>query len=237
MTLGNRWHRLRNVSGLGNAGTRAVRRSAEQGHSLPNMRPIRLEGVSYSIQRGLVFQGGATSRSYALSHPPGTVRPMPRRRPKDEPLRSTTGLALTRDVSFKFALDPTSEQASQLFAHAGAARFAFNHHIARVRTNLDQRTSERSYGVTDSDLTPSLSWSKFACINEFNAWKNGQLPSSPSNDDGTAGLSWRGEVSADVFEVASVNAAQALANFSESRKGTRKGKRGYPFECPGLQGF
>jgi putative transposase len=132
-------------------------------------------------------------------------------------------------VSFKFALDPTDEQARQLFAHAGAARFAFNHHIARVKANLDQRAAERSYGIPDDELTPGLSWSKFSCINEFNQWKNGQLPSSPVNEDGTVGLSWRGEVSAGVFEVASVNAAQALANFSESRKGARKGKAaGFP---------
>ena len=129
--------------------------------------PIRFNG-------GHAHQCGVTSWSCALSHPPGTVRPMPRRRPKDEPIVSHTGVALTRDVSFKFALDPTSEQARQLFAHAGAARFAFNHHIARVKANLDQRTIERSYGVTESNLTPSLSWSKFSCINKFNAWKNGQ---------------------------------------------------------------
>jgi putative transposase len=38
-------------------------------------------------------------------------------------------------------------------------------------------------------------------------------------------LAWRGEVSQDVFECASVDAAQALANFAASRTGKRKGKR------------
>ena len=80
-----------------------------------------------------------------------------------------------------------------------------------------------------ASLTPSLSWSKFSFINEFNQWKNGQLETSPVNADGTAGLSWRGEVSADVFECASVNAAQALANFSDARTGKRAGKAvGFP---------
>lgn len=39
------------------------------------------------------------------------------------------------------------------------------------------------------------------------------------------GLPWRGEVNADVFECASVDAAQALGNFVASRKGTRAGAR------------
>lgn len=43
------------------------------------------------------------------------------------------------------------------------------------------------------------------------------------------GLAWRAEVSADVFETASVNAAQALKNWADSRTGTRAGKAaGFP---------
>jgi putative transposase len=132
-------------------------------------------------------------------------------------------------VTFKFALDPNRAQEQVLFAHAGAARFAFNHHLARVKANLDQREAEKTYGLSGDDLTASLSWSKFSFINEFNAWKNGQLATSPTSLDGTRGLAWRGEVNADVFECASVHAAQALANFADSRKGTRAGKAvGFP---------
>jgi putative transposase len=69
-----------------------------------------------------------------------------------------------------------------------------------------------------------VSWSKFAFINEFNAWKNGAAADSPVNPDGSRGLAWRGEVSQDVFECASVDAAQALANFAASRTGKRKGR-------------
>ncbi|MGH3330381.1 MAG: RNA-guided endonuclease TnpB family protein [Nocardioidaceae bacterium] len=137
---------------------------------------------------------------------------------------SHTGQILSRPVAFRFALDPTREQAARFFAHAGAARVAFNHHLARVKANLDQREAERSYGIAEKDLTPALSWSKVSFINEFNAWKNGKLASSPVAEDGTRGLRWRHEVSQDVFECASVNAAQALANFSASRKGTQAGK-------------
>ncbi|NJC84549.1 hypothetical protein [Planosporangium mesophilum] len=46
---------------------------------------------------------------------------MPRRQARTEPLRSHTGMPLTREVAFKFALDPTCDQSRQLLAHAGAA--------------------------------------------------------------------------------------------------------------------
>ena len=75
----------------------------------------------------------------------------------DEPLRSATGVPLTRAVAFKFALDPNSAQRSILASHAGSARLAFDHHIGRVKSNLSQREAERSYDVPEEALTPSLS--------------------------------------------------------------------------------
>lgn len=159
----------------------------------------------------------------------GTISFMPYRPPAPAPLRSVAGVPLTRAVTFKFALDPSQTQANVLSSHAGAARVAFNHHLARIKVNLDQREAEKSYGIATKDLTPALSWSKVSFINEFNAWKNGKLDTSPVNEDGMSGLAWRGEVNAAVFECASVNAAQALANFSDSRKGARAGKAvGFP---------
>ena len=70
-------------------------------------------------------------------------------------LVSHTGVPLTRATTFRFTLDPTREQHRRLLSHAGAARLAFNHHLGRVKANLDQRAAERSYGVAESDLTPS----------------------------------------------------------------------------------
>ena len=140
-------------------------------------------------------------------------------------LVSHAGVPLTREVAFRFALDPTVTQKATFLRYAGASRFAYNHHLARVKANLDQRRAEASYGIRPEELTPSLSWSKVSLINEFNKFKNGQLATSPANPDGTRGLAWRGEVQRDVFECASVNAAQALANFSDSLSGARKGKR------------
>lgn len=67
----------------------------------------------------------------------------------------------------------------------------------------------------------------------MNAWKDGRAPDARvSYDDAgneVRGLPWRGEVSTDVFETASVNAAQALKNWADSRTGTRAGKPvGFP---------
>jgi putative transposase len=81
---------------------------------------------------------------------------------------SQSGVALTRATTFRFALNVNHEQHQRLLAHAGASRLAFNHHLGRVKANLDQRAAERTYGIADAVLTPSLSWSKVAFINEMN---------------------------------------------------------------------
>jgi putative transposase len=140
-----------------------------------------------------------------------------------KPLVSHTGLTLSRNVAFKFALDPTQDQTDLFFMFAGASRFTFNHHAGRVKDNLAARAAERTAGVDPAAMTPSLSWSRVSFINEMNAWKNGETTDSPMNEDGSRGLHWRHEVSADVFECASVDAANALANWSESVKGARAG--------------
>lgn len=141
------------------------------------------------------------------------------------PLESHTGHALTRNRSFRFAADLNGAESGVFFQCAGARRFMFNHHIGRVKENLDVRKVEAAAGLDKSALTASLSWSKVSLINECNAWKNGKLDTSPVNDDGTRGLAWRHTVPADVFECASADAAQALANFSNSVTGVRHGKK------------
>ena len=98
---------------------------------------------------------------------------------------------------------------------------------------MNQRAAERSYGVAEVDLTPALSWSKVSFISHVNAWKDGRAPDArvSYDDEGNElrGLPWRTEVSAYVFECASVNAAQALANWSRSRTGARSGRAaGFP---------
>lgn len=134
---------------------------------------------------------------------------------------------LSRAVTFQFALDPNVEQKILLAKCAGARRFTVNHHLARVKANLDTRSAEWEASSDDATsskpLTPSLSWSGFSFINEFNAWKNGESDDSLLNDNGTRGLIWRHELPGDVFECASVDAARALENFAAARRGERGG--------------
>jgi len=146
---------------------------------------------------------------------------------------------LSRAVTFQFALDPNVEQKILLAKCAGARRFTVNHHLARVKANLDARSAEREASLDDATpaepLTPSLSWSGFSFINEFNASKNGESDDSLLNDDGTRGLIWRHELPGDVFECASMDAARALENFATSRRGERSGTPvGFPrFQAKG----
>jgi putative transposase len=172
----------------------------------------------------------------ALSVASGTITGMPRDAAVEKPslvLVSHTGVPLARSTTFRFTLDPNRAQQQRLLAHAGAARLAYNHHIGRVKANLAQRDAEHSYGVAESDLTPPLSWSKVSFINHMNAWKDGRAADAgvSLDEDGheVRGLAWRAEVSTDVFECASVNAARALGNWSKSRTGARAGKAaGFP---------
>jgi len=146
---------------------------------------------------------------------------------------SHSGRVLSRAVTFQFALDPNLEQRELLAKCAGARRFTVNHHLAGVKANLEARSTEREASPDREAaielFTPSLSWSGFSFINEFNTWKNGLAEDSPISEDGSRGLSWRHELPCDVFECASVDAAHALENFSASRNGKRSGSPvGFP---------
>ena len=57
------------------------------------------------------------------------------------PTLSHTGQVLSRAVTFQFALDPNAEQKVLLAKCAGARRFTVNHHLARVKVNLDARSA------------------------------------------------------------------------------------------------
>ena len=146
------------------------------------------------------------------------------------PPTSHSGQLLSRAVTFQFALDPNLEQRILLAKCAGARRFTVNHHLARVKANLEARSAQCSKVESPPEIpTPSLSWTGFSFINEFNAWKKGVSDDSPINADGSRGLSWRHELPGDVFECASVDAARALENFSSSKNGKRRGPSvGFP---------
>jgi putative transposase len=119
-------------------------------------------------------------------------------------------------LAYRYALEPTPAQVRALRSHAGAARKAFNWGLARVKANLDQRKAERSYGIAEDDLTPSLSWSLYSLRRDWNAVKDEVAP-------------WWRECSKEAFNTGLDGLARALGNWSDSRNGKRKGARmGFP---------
>lgn len=124
--------------------------------------------------------------------------------------------------AYQFALDPTASQLAALESHAGGARFAYNTMLAAVKANLDQRAAERSYGIAEQDLTPSMSWSFQSLRNAFNVCKH----SAAVRSDGSP---WWAENSKEVYAGACRNLSAGLSNWSKSKKGERKGPRtGFP---------
>jgi len=118
--------------------------------------------------------------------------------------------------AYKIALDPTPTQTRALLSHCGGARVAFNTMLAAVRANLDQRSAERSYGIADEDLTPSMSWSKISLRNEWVARRDQVAPWWPQN-------------AREAYTSGCFTLAQALDNWSKSRKGARAGATvGFP---------
>lgn len=119
-------------------------------------------------------------------------------------------------LAYRFALDPTPAQERALRSHAGAARMAFNWGLARVKANLGQREAEKSYGITGDDLTPSISWSLYSLRKDWNTAKGEFAP-------------WWAECSKEAFNTGLDQLARALGNWSDSRKGERKGRAmGFP---------
>ncbi|MGH3490515.1 MAG: IS607 family element RNA-guided endonuclease TnpB [Actinopolymorphaceae bacterium] len=118
--------------------------------------------------------------------------------------------------AYRFALDPTPGQVRALASHAGAARFAHNHMLALMKATLDQRAAERSYGLTEDDLTPSLGWSLPALRKTWNRRKNTYAP-------------WWGENSKEAYNTGLDALARGLDAWTKSRKGKRTGKAvGFP---------
>jgi hypothetical protein len=70
--------------------------------------------------------------------------------------------SVMRHTTFRFALDPTSDQAALLARHAGASRYAYNQSLRLVTDAL--ATAQAGLPVT----VPS---SGFDLIKAFNAWK------------------------------------------------------------------
>nr|WP_238362003.1 IS607 family element RNA-guided endonuclease TnpB [Actinopolymorpha pittospori] len=118
--------------------------------------------------------------------------------------------------AYRFALDLSPGQERAVLAHAGAARVAFNWALARVKAVMDQRAAERTYGISDDQLTESISWTLPGLRKAWNAAKGHVAP-------------WWAECSKEAFNTGLDALARALKNWSESRSGKRTGRSvGFP---------
>ncbi|MFJ2029386.1 helix-turn-helix domain-containing protein [Streptosporangium sp. NPDC087985] len=117
--------------------------------------------------------------------------------------------------AYRYALDPTPEQAVALASHCGAARYAFNWALGRVKAALEQREAEKTYGVA-AELLTEVPWSLYGLRKVWNAVKGVVAP-------------WWAEHSKEAYNTGLDGLARALKNWSASRQGTRKGpKIGFP---------
>ena len=88
--------------------------------------------------------------------------------------------------AYKFALDPSPAQRRALASHCGAARFAFNWGLARVRQRLDERKYDPSIEVP---------WTLSALRREWNRAKYEVAPwwaKTPRKRTRRAWTGWRG---------------------------------------------
>ena len=109
----------------------------------------------------------------------------------------------------RVALDPTPRQERLLESHAGAARFAYNAGLAHVKAMLERQEKPE--------------WSYYALRRWWNANKDALAVSMET------GKPWWPENSKESYNSGLESLADALKNFSKSRKGQRKGRRmGFP---------
>lgn len=114
--------------------------------------------------------------------------------------------------AYQFALEPTEQQADQLRSNCGGQRFAYNWGLNRVKANIAQRDAERSYGVAEDELTPSLNWSAYSLRKDWNQAKHEAAP-------------WWAENSKEAYASGLANLATALTNWNSSKNGQRKGPK------------
>ena len=109
----------------------------------------------------------------------------------------------------RVALDPTPRQERLLESHAGAARFAYNAGLAHVKDMLERGDEPE--------------WSYYG----LRRWWN-QAKDTLAVDE-TTGETWWRENSKESYNSGLESLADALRNFSKSRKGRRKGRgMGFP---------
>jgi putative transposase len=82
-----------------------------------------------------------------------------------------------------------------------------------VKAALAQREAEQTYGVPEQELT-DVPWSLYSLRREWNQAKGDVAP-------------WWAECSKEAFSAGLGALARGLKNWNDSRRGKRKGRRGY----------
>jgi len=118
---------------------------------------------------------------------------------------------------FRVELAPTGEQVEAMGRHAGLSRYVENFCLDKVRAAFAQRAAERTYGVSDSQLTRA----PWTAIDLEKLWRAQHPQVAP----------WFGEsgLSSRVPKEACRLRAAGLKNWRESKTGKRKGRKvGFP---------
>ncbi len=116
-------------------------------------------------------------------------------------------LALRVLQAYRFALDPSPRAERALASHVGARRFAFNWGLALVKERLSARQRGEEVEVP---------WTLPELRRQWNRAKDTVAP-------------WWRENSKEAYSSGLAGLADALRNWSESKKGRRKGRRvGFP---------
>ncbi|MFE3051725.1 IS607 family element RNA-guided endonuclease TnpB [Nocardia sp. NPDC059239] len=125
---------------------------------------------------------------------------------------SSGGMPRATVQAYRFALEPTFDQEDALRSHCGAARFAYNWALRKVLANWDQRIAEVSYGIPADELTPWINLSAYSLRKAWNAEKDRVAP-------------WWQENSKEAYASGLTQVAEAFANYTKSKGGTRSGPR------------
>ena len=119
---------------------------------------------------------------------------------------------LEREVAFRFALDLTADQKHLAWRLVGSRRFVYNQLLDGVGDRMTARACQAELGA--EPWTP-WGWGKLDLIRQVKALR--------------AAHPWLAVQPWDVAECAAVDLAAALKNYSESRRGDRKGRHvGFP---------
>lgn len=119
---------------------------------------------------------------------------------------------LDREVAFRSAVDLSAAQERLAWQLAGSRRFVYNRLLEGVRDRLAARVWESELGA---EPRTQWEWGKFDLIRQVKVLREAHP--------------WLAAQPWDVAECAAVDLATALKNYSESRRGERKGRPvGFP---------